>query len=54
MKINRIEFQKENLDFHRDYNAVFINFNKEIKKGDKHFIKVFYEGKPRNSESKFY
>ena len=47
MKINRIEFQKENLDFHRDYNAVFINFNKEIKKGDKHFIKVFYEGKPR-------
>ena len=47
LKINRIEFEHQDLYFTREYNAVFIRFNREILKGENLSIKVYYEGNPR-------
>ena len=47
LKINRIEFEDQNLSFTREYNAVFISFNRKVFKGENTSIKVYYEGNPR-------
>ncbi len=46
MKINKIEHNGTDLKFTREFNAVFITFNKAISKGNNSSIKVFYEGNP--------
>ena len=47
LKINRIEFEHKDLNFTREYNAVFVTFNRNILKGENTSIKVYYEGNPR-------
>jgi hypothetical protein len=44
MKLNKVEFENKNLSFKREHNAVFISFNKSIKKGAISKIKIHYEG----------
>ncbi len=46
MKINKIEHDGKELTFTREFNAVFITFNKTIAKGTLSNIKIFYEGNP--------
>lgn len=46
MKINKIEHNGNDLKFAREFNAVFITFNKVVSKGSVSSIKVFYEGNP--------
>ncbi len=46
MKINKIEYNNKSLNYTREFNAVFIDFNKTISKGSVSKIKVFYEGNP--------
>lgn len=46
MNISKIIYNTSTLKFKREYNAVFILFNKKITKGSKASIKVFYEGNP--------
>jgi aminopeptidase N len=46
MKINKIEHNNKSLNYTREFNAVFIDFNKTITKGSVSKIKVFYEGNP--------
>ena len=47
LKINRIEFEQQELNFTREFNAVFVNFNRLILQGESTNIKVYYEGNPR-------
>jgi aminopeptidase N len=46
MKVDSIVFQNSKLSFEREYNAVFINFPNELKKGSKEAIHFYYSGKP--------
>jgi aminopeptidase N len=46
MKVDSIVFQNSKLSFEREYNAVFINFPNELKKGAKEAIHFYYSGKP--------
>ncbi|RRO12304.1 M1 family metallopeptidase [Flavobacteriaceae bacterium 14752] len=46
MKIDSIVFQNKKLKYKREFNAVFINFEKELKKGAKHQLTFYYHGKP--------
>ncbi len=47
LQINRIEFEKQDLKFSREFNAVFVEFTRGIKQGENANIKVHYEGSPR-------
>ena len=47
LKINRIEFENHDLSFSRGFNAVFVNFTRNIIQGENTSIKVYYEGNPR-------
>ena len=47
LKINRIEFENHDLSFSREFNAVFVNFTRNIIQGENTSIKVYYEGNPR-------
>ena len=47
LQINRIEFEKQDLKFSREFNAVFVEFTRSIKQGENASIKVHYEGSPR-------
>lgn len=47
MNIDFIVFEGEQLLFYRDCNAVFIEFNREIKKNEKGKIQVQYRGNPK-------
>lgn len=47
LQINRIEFEKQDLKFSREFNAVFVAFTRSIKQGENASIKVHYEGSPR-------
>ena len=47
MKISRIEFEGKNLNYQREYDAVFVSFSRFINVGEYSKIKVYYEGKPR-------
>ncbi len=46
MQVDSIVFQKSKLSFQREYNAVFINFPTELKKGSNESIHFYYSGKP--------
>ena len=49
MEVMRIEFEGEELEFSREFDAVFINFPRVLKKGDQANIKVWYGGYPREA-----
>ena len=49
MQIMRIEFEGDKLEFSREFDAVFINFPRVLKKGDQANIKVWYGGYPREA-----
>ena len=49
MEIFRIDFEDETLEFNREFDAVFINFPRVLKKGDQSKIKVWYGGYPREA-----
>ena len=46
MKLDSIVFHNKNLEFKREYNAVFIDFEKELQSGTTETIDVYYHGKP--------
>ena len=46
MKIDSIVFGDKKLEFKREYNAVFIDFKKELQSGKTETIDVYYHGKP--------
>jgi len=46
MKIDSIVYQDKNLEFKREYNAVFIDFKKELQSGKTETIDVYYHGSP--------
>lgn len=46
MKIDKIEWRDQSLDFGREYNAVYVNFPKTMNKGSVEEINVFYSGRP--------
>lgn len=46
MNIEKIEWQGQNLNFKREYNAVYVDFPKTLVKGNIDEIKVFYSGRP--------
>jgi len=46
MKIDSIVFQNQQLNFQRKFNAVFIDFEKDLKKGSQHQLTFYYHGKP--------
>lgn len=47
LQIKRIEFENRELKFSREFNAVFVEFTRNIKQGENASIKVYYEGNPR-------
>ena len=49
MEILIIEFEQTDLDFEREFDAVFVNFPRVIKKGEKQMIRVWYDGYPREA-----
>jgi len=49
MEIFSIEFEEDNLDFNREFDAVYINFKRTIKKGEQTLIKIWYGGYPREA-----
>lgn len=46
MKIDSILFKGQKLKHNRVFNAVFIDFKKELKKGSQHQLTFYYHGKP--------
>lgn len=46
MKIDSIVFDKKKLTYKRDNDAVFINFPKELKKGQEEKLRFYYSGNP--------
>jgi len=49
MEVSRIEFEQKELEFNREFDAVFINFPRVLKKGEQANIKVWYGGYPREA-----
>jgi len=49
MEVMIIEFEGEQLEFSREFDAVYVYFNREIKKGEQLSIKVWYGGYPREA-----
>ena len=47
MEVQIIEFEKSQLEFSREFDAVYVYFNREVKKGEQLSIKVWYGGYPR-------
>ncbi|WP_316734988.1 M1 family metallopeptidase [Pedobacter aquatilis] len=47
LKVEKVVFQGKDLNFSREYNAVFVTFPKTVKKGSKEKFTVFYSGNPR-------
>ena len=46
MEVMLVEFEGVQLDFSREFDAVYVYFNREIKKGENTNIKVWYGGYP--------
>jgi aminopeptidase N len=46
LTINKILYKGQELKYSREYNAVFIDFPKQIERNGKDSITVYYEGKP--------
>ncbi|HEX8376887.1 MAG TPA: M1 family peptidase, partial [Pedobacter sp.] len=49
--IERIDYRGQNLQFRREFNAVFISFPEILKKESKHEFTVFYSGTPMVAKS---
>ena len=49
LKINSIIFDEKKLNYERSFNAVFIDFPRKIKKGEKLSFRINYEGYPRRA-----
>ncbi|MBT3418360.1 MAG: M1 family metallopeptidase [Flavobacteriales bacterium] len=49
MEILIIEFEQTDLDFEREFDAVFVKFPRVIKKGENQMIRVWYDGYPREA-----
>ena len=49
MDIDKIVFENQLLSYHRESNAVFIDFPREIMKGEKIVLAVYYSGSPRTA-----
>ena len=49
--ITNITWQDKTLNFHREFNAVFIDFPEMLKPGEKHSITVSYYGRPQIAEN---
>ena len=49
MEVMIIEFEGEQLEFSREFDAVFVNFPRVLKKGEQASIKVWYAGYPREA-----
>jgi len=47
LKVEKVLYKGTELKFSREYNAVYVNFPKTIKKGAKDRFTVFYSGNPR-------
>lgn len=46
LKVDKVMYKDRELPFTREFNAVFVNFPKTIKKGSKDHFVVFYSGNP--------
>ena len=49
MNISRIVYNKQELEFSREFNAVFVDFNDTVRLNTQNFITVFYDGYPREA-----
>ena len=49
MDVMLIEFEEEELEFNREFDAVYIYFSRTIKKGEHSKIKVWYGGYPKEA-----
>jgi len=49
MEVMRIEFENSELNFSREFDAVFVDFPRMLKKGEQASIKVWYAGYPREA-----
>ncbi len=49
LEVMLVEFEGKKLDFSREFDAIYIYFNREIKKGEQANIKVSYAGFPRQA-----
>jgi len=49
MEVMRIEFEEKELEFSREFDAVFVYFPRVLKKGEQANIKVWYGGYPREA-----
>ena len=49
MEVMRIEFENGELNFGREFDAVFVDFPRMLKKGEQASIKVWYAGYPREA-----
>jgi len=47
MKVDSIIFEGESLNYEREFNAVFINFDKSLQKSSVQSLKFYYSGYPR-------
>jgi len=47
MRISQIIFEDSSLNFKREFDAVFVHFNRKIQEHEKLSIRVYYEGNPR-------
>ncbi|WP_443936608.1 M1 family metallopeptidase [Pedobacter sp. MW01-1-1] len=47
LTVEKVVYKGKNLPFSREYNAVFVTFPQNIKKGSKDKFTVFYAGKPQ-------
>jgi hypothetical protein len=50
MKIDKIIYKGKTLNYSREYNAVFVDFPEEQKKGTQSEIKIYYEGIPKRPD----
>jgi aminopeptidase N len=50
MKIEKIEYNNQLLNYKREFDAVFIDFPERIKKGSVQFFKIYYSGKPQSAK----
>ncbi len=51
LKIKKITYQDQELSFSREYDAVLVNFNSEIKKNSMFDFTVFYHGIPQSADN---
>jgi len=49
MEVMRIEFEQKELEYSREFDAVYINFPRVLKKGEQANVKVWYSGYPREA-----